>query len=351
MLCTVRWSGAQLTALLLGAFFCVGASCADSEGGSTKQDAGAPGRADADSWNRSFELNACGPDCPALGCSAADVRGRSRACPPGCVCVEADRYGETTCFCPGYCPSRCEEFSWTCGAMKDLTTAREYCLCGPDCDGAQEECIDGTCYCIPSCQERECGDDGCGGTCGDCASGDYCADGKCLCHPECDNTECGTDGCSGVCGECADANDECVDGMCVCKPSCEGKECGDDGCGSPCGDCSDENVCTDDSCGSDGLCEHSVNALQCDDGDLWTCDDICDLGLCLPGAPRQGLEDCPSGDFALYIGGSEANGYCKPTTCYCWTDETKEYEVESSCSDCAGWESWLDQLAENHPCP
>jgi hypothetical protein len=49
-----------------------------------------------------------------------------------------------------------------------------------DCGGCSEgECIDGTC-CIPQCDGRDCGADGCGGTCGDCDDGQGChSEGVC----------------------------------------------------------------------------------------------------------------------------------------------------------------------------
>jgi len=38
-------------------------------------------------------------------------------------------------------------------------------------------CLD---VCHPSCWWKECGADGCGGDCGDCAAGSYCDDGVCV---------------------------------------------------------------------------------------------------------------------------------------------------------------------------
>jgi len=36
------------------------------------------------------------------------------------------------------------------------------------------------CGCIPNCSGKACGDDGCGGSCGSCASGSLCVDGDCV---------------------------------------------------------------------------------------------------------------------------------------------------------------------------
>ena len=69
-----------------------------------------------------------------------------------------------------------------------------------------------------------------------------------VCIPDCDKKECGDDGCGGFCGECTGLQDQCVDGLCLCQPDCEGKDCGDDGCGGSCGECPDPLTCDDGQC-------------------------------------------------------------------------------------------------------
>lgn len=63
-------------------------------------------------------------------------------------------------------------------------------------------------YDYPSgCAGKECGDNGGGYSCGECAEGKECSDaGVCgdPCVPVCDGKQCGDDGCGGTCGECAD---------------------------------------------------------------------------------------------------------------------------------------------------
>ena len=82
--------------------------------------------------------------------------------------------------------------------------------------------------CVPQCEGKQCGPDGCGGTCGTCT---------------------GTDVCNEQTGQCG-----------PCQPNCEGKECGDDGCGGECGTCpSDKPVCT-----KEGKCVE-----QCTLPDTW----------------------------------------------------------------------------------
>jgi hypothetical protein len=82
--------------------------------------------------------------------------------------------------------------------------------------------------CTPSCEGRECGDDGCGGSCGACAVGSRCevTDSSASCAP-------------------------CVD--CTCTPTCTPGACGDDGCGGSCGGCAVGQVCASSTCTSPTL--------------------------------------------------------------------------------------------------
>lgn len=77
--------------------------------------------------------------------------------------------------------------------------------------------------CTPNCEGKECGGDGCGGTCGSCDSNEICSWGQCVvsCTPStCSGLgiECGTasDGCGGTlnCGTC-DLFEICEKGKCV----------------------------------------------------------------------------------------------------------------------------------------
>lgn len=103
--------------------------------------------------------------------------------------------------------------------------------------------------CVPVCDGKYCGDDGCNGTCGSCTGTDVCntASARCeaagsSCVPDCKNKECGPDGCGGTCGSCG-ATEVCgeTEGQCVAlsgcdhfKPVCKQK-CGPKSyCGSDC---------------------------------------------------------------------------------------------------------------------
>ena len=126
--------------------------------------------------------------------------------------------------------------------------------------------------CFPDCAGRECGDNGCGGSCGKCTAPETChADGLCHgCIPDCEGRECGDDGCGGSCGACADWTGTkrdwlCKDGAC-CEQQCAGVCGGDDGCGGACPkacqvgyDCDEDT----DACVSPAVCGPSPEPPQC----------------------------------------------------------------------------------------
>ncbi|HEX8110818.1 MAG TPA: hypothetical protein VF516_23965 [Kofleriaceae bacterium] len=106
--------------------------------------------------------------------------------------------------------------------------------------------------CVPNCDGQYCGgDDGCGGTCGDCASGEACGvDFRCRpapCVPDCKNADnsprtCGDDGCLGSCGMCG-ADEMCVPATGTCEtfaacdhvhPTCPGGCPARNFCGTDC---------------------------------------------------------------------------------------------------------------------
>ncbi len=165
--------------------------------------------------------------------------------------------------------------------------------CGGSCGtcAAAAVCKDGACVlqaCSPDCAGKRCGDDGCGGSCGWCAAGESCEQGKCEpCEPECDGKACGPDGCGGVCGTCEGCDGPApalcgADGACrqICCPECASRECGDDGCGGTCGSCDDDDPCTTDTCGEAGACGHRAapDQTRCDAGKGFG------SGVCVSGA-------------------------------------------------------------------
>lgn len=114
--------------------------------------------------------------------------------------------------------------------------------------------------CTPVCGGKQCGSDGCGGTCGTCPNAwDECVNGQCSCTPECTGKVCGDDGCGGTCGTCATGVCNATGTKCdVCEANCDGKQCGSDGCGGLCGTCTGTAVCSDV-----GLCEEPIPPAGC----------------------------------------------------------------------------------------
>lgn len=70
--------------------------------------------------------------------------------------------------------------------------------------------------CTPDCGTRQCGPDGCGGSCGDCPPPTSCdmVLGGCTCTADCAGRECGSDGCWGSCGECPPTQQCSEEGKC-----------------------------------------------------------------------------------------------------------------------------------------
>lgn len=122
--------------------------------------------------------------------------------------------------------------------------------------------------CVPDCEDRACGSDGCDGVCGYCRQGFICTvEGACkqYCEPKCEDKVCGDNGCGGECLPGCQENEECSPLFrCIlkaCPPRCEGKVCGPDGCGGDCGQCETGFLCREDGqCTEDTAC-HEVTAV------------------------------------------------------------------------------------------
>lgn len=139
--------------------------------------------------------------------------------------------------------------------------------------------------CVPDCDGKECGDNGCNGTCGNCGAGEACEDGICQCIPEfardcCGDAICWFDGCGNQGEMIKECEKGCKNGACSdCKPNCVNKKCGDDGCGGSCGTCTapyceddgwvGPGRCVDGTC-YDGVKQHCQDGLECTET---SCDD------------------------------------------------------------------------------
>ena len=156
------------------------------------------------------------------------------------------------------------------------------CQSNEDCR-PEYACVNDVCVCATDCSDIECGDDGCGGSCGQCPAGMVCSEGTCADDPNSCEGVCGDVAPGGGChcdewcyeyGDCCDDFCEfcpefeicsaacdppcepgffCKFGQCVedapCEPDCFDKECGPDGCGSICGYCGFNQYC-----GWEGVC-------------------------------------------------------------------------------------------------
>lgn len=181
----------------------------------------------------------CAAGC--VCCAYANARGRiinSRCRPPGTcgpgtvACPDGERY----CEDPRRCAGCCGDGDCAGGVCRDgdccqprLTCASGECGVVPDGCGGELDC--GPC-CVPDCGGRTCGDDGCGDSCGACASCTTCGSGG-TCEPRV---------CAGA-GQCsAETCDPELD-ACVSRPIDTGSAC-DEG-----------DVCTTGStCQADGTC-------------------------------------------------------------------------------------------------
>lgn len=63
----------------------------------------------------------------------------------------------------------------------DSSSGAALCMCDDGYAAPVEDPL--ACNCVPSCEGRECGDDGCGGWCGDCGEGQDCNEGQCVGEP------------------------------------------------------------------------------------------------------------------------------------------------------------------------
>ncbi len=204
--------------------------------------------------------------------------------------------------------------------------------------------------CVRDCLFKQCGPDGCGGTCGECEGPqDVCQNGFCVCQPDCEG-KCGVwDGCGAFCPPCTGEDVEtdfdekppehipdsfqfflcpggevkCKKGqVCIgtgetaqcCTPDCAGKECGEDSsCGVSCGECAEGFMCTDGGQCEPIPCEPQCEGKQCgDDGCGGTC------GQCLYGKECDDYGQC------------QCKPYCSPGK-ECGPDG-----CGGSCGECTG---------------
>ena len=84
------------------------------------------------------------------------------------------------------------------------------------------------------------------------------------CIPDCQGRTCGNDGCGGSCGHCDDPQGICLEYSCVCIPDCGARLCGEDGCGGTCGACLDSEECCYGECKTYDYCDCVCNCYSCE---------------------------------------------------------------------------------------
>ena len=224
------------------------------------------------------------------------------ACDDGDSCTVGDQCLEGTCVAgiPALCEDANECTDDSCDAAAgcvhlnnsapcsdgDVCTTEDTCVDG-QCLGGEDllcddgnECTDDACDvavgCVHPANQAQC-DDG-----NDCTAGDHCVAGKCQFETtlECnDNNPCTADTCDALkgcvyaitAGPCDDGdpctiNDQCINGACQAGQAAS---------------CDDQNPCTDDSCNEAGICIHSANQQDCDDGNKCTLLDQCQAAKCM----------------------------------------------------------------------
>lgn len=141
--------------------------------------------------------------------------------------------------------------------------------------------------CVPDCEGKECGDDGCGGLCGVCNAWQVCDAGGCLFNGGCQPSA------LPGCGDCSCQTCVCLqdpycctsswDAMCVTR------------CETACGGCGQKNTC------GDGQCSGTESCATCQS----------DCGQCPPACGQITSIGCCVGDNVL----SCQAGALKVTTC------------------------------------
>lgn len=177
--------------------------------------------------------DSCSPACDGLECGDDGCGGLCGTCPPNHACIVGK------CVVQPWCGD------WLCNAGETCASCPGDCVCG-----CGRTCLDGQCV-FTACDGRDCGADGCGGSCGTCPENHDCRDGACVevhwCGDGFCNSLCGED-CSNCPTDCAcGCGETCTDGECLFT-ACDGLECGDDGCGDSCGTCADFHQCEDGIC-------------------------------------------------------------------------------------------------------
>jgi hypothetical protein len=305
-------------------------------------------------WGTNCAAGSCTPQCTGKQCGPNGCGGSCGTCATGQTCSASGQCsgGGNSCAHP-ICSTGTKLTSGCDPCVTNICSSDSFCCSSSwdsTCVGEVASICNISCSCTPQCSGKQCGSDGCGGTCGTCATGQTCsASGQCTgsCTPQCSGKQCGSDGCGGSCGTCATGQicsptgqcgggcahpicstgtklasgcDPCVtnicgsdsfccstswDSTCVgevasicnidcsCTPQCSGKQCGSDGCGGSCGTCASGQTCNA-SGQCTGGCTPQCSGKQCgSDG----CGGSC--GTCGSGQTCSASGQCTGGGGAI----------------------------------------------------
>ncbi|HEX9294289.1 MAG TPA: glycoside hydrolase family 19 protein [Polyangiaceae bacterium] len=179
--------------------------------------------------NGSCGGGSCTPNCSGKNCGTDGCGGSCGTCSSGQTCSSSGTCtsSSSSCTAPAWSAStqylggaevskngnKYRACYWTLGNDPASNSAL---TCGGQFWQFMGSCSSGTC--TPNCSGKNCGNDGCSGNCGTCATGSTCnASGSCVasCTPSCAGKACGSDGCSGSCGTCSGGTSCNASGQCV----------------------------------------------------------------------------------------------------------------------------------------
>jgi agmatine/peptidylarginine deiminase len=179
--CVTRTIPRKTPALWVGDGTCNGGSCAAPSGGYD----------DACTLTSSSDDLCYGPEwlCGCNDCERCPVVEEPRPC--GAVKAQGCCAGGDVLYCEGGTLARIPCGGSGCGW--DAGQGVYGCgLVGEDPSGQ----LPAACACVPQCEGKTCGDDGCGGTCGTCAADGVCVAGTC--RDDCATCTPGEMGCDGA---------------------------------------------------------------------------------------------------------------------------------------------------------
>jgi len=319
-----------------------------------------------DSWSLVPDGYPCGPSAVCLGGLCCTVACGGKECgDDGCGGVCGKCPAEHHCsdgLCFEICTHECA-YDGTTKCFGDAVIVcgyydEDYCLEWGDSLPCPESstCMDGECVCQPDCEGKECGDNGCGGSCGTCGGEDYCIAGACeaTCgNGICDLVEsCFT--CEADCGCTLFYKDADGDGygvnqsVCACAPN--GIYTADNVL-----DCNDNNADVnpdvEEDCltiGMDDNCNGTTNDMDAENCDPWFEDKDSDgfgIGMEVCICEPQSVYTAPNGDDCDDSNGQVFPG--KKETCATgYDDNCNEESNEADADGCTPW--WVDQDGDGY---